>query len=83
MAMLVYDEYWKMFYIGTCTNDMTIRRYYIKPSGGNPVYDWLKQAVRYYIVRTARARGHPQHLITPRSIPAEYFDERMLEPPGN
>ena len=83
MAMLVHDDYWKRFYFGTCSNDMTIRRSYIKPEGGNPLYDWLKDAVRYFIVRTALARGHPEHLITPRSMPAEYVDENALRPPGN
>ena len=83
MAMLIWDEYYRMYYIGTSTNDMTIRRYYIKPYGGNPVYDWLKNAVRYYIVRTARNQGNPNALLRPRSIPDEYFDERMLVPPGN
>ena len=81
MAMLCWDEDSMMYYIGTYTPDLAIRRYYINPCGGNPVFPWLKMAVRYYMVRTARTRGHPNELRRPTSIPDEYFEEHMLDPP--
>ena len=82
MAMLCWDEEYLMYYFGTYTTDLTIRRFYLYPGGGNPVFPWLKMAVRYYIVRTARTMGRPTELRRPTSIPDEYFEEHMLDPPA-
>ena len=80
MAMLCWDEWYQMFYIGTYTPDMHIRRFYIDPMGGNPVYEWLKIAIRYFIVRSASESGNNPR--RPTSIPDQYFREDWLIMPA-
>ena len=80
MVKLVWDAEFMTYYFGTWMPDFTVRRYYIDPDGGNPVYQWLKRAVRYYIIRQGQLVGRPQELRRPTNMPAEYFETWMLDP---
>ena len=88
--MIVWDAEFLMCYFGTWKPDFFVRRYHVQPDGNKPVSAWLKMAVRYYIVRTARTNermvssfllNDAWHLIAGTSIPDESSEVHMLVPP--
>ena len=77
VAMLVLDTSLDMLYFGTwSTRTQRVTRHYIWPHGGDPVYEWLLVAVKYYIGRVSQLNGLAPS--KPAQIPLEYFRDEWI-----